>query len=71
MPDDSQPLLVFPRQVAGDIGNGKQRNVEGVTEPDEPGDFVRSIDVKAAGKVPRPKKIVEWIREAQRAQTQK
>jgi hypothetical protein len=47
--DDAAPLLLAAGQVAGHVGDGQQRDVEGVAKADEPRGLVRGIDVQAAG----------------------
>ncbi|MBA7650315.1 hypothetical protein ES703_58118 [subsurface metagenome] len=38
--DDTTKLLVGARHIAGDVNQGEQRDVEGITEADESGSFV-------------------------------
>ena len=52
MPDDPAIFLIRARQEAGDIYDIDQRDLERITETDEPGRFVRSIDIQAAGHDP-------------------
>ncbi len=47
--DDAAVLLGDAGQEAGDVFKGDERDVEGVTEPDEPGSLDRGVDVEDAG----------------------
>ena len=49
MADDPGVLLIDPRQVAGQVDERDQGDVERVAEPDEPGRFVRGVDVEHPG----------------------
>ena len=48
MPDDAVVLLGDPGQVAGDVHEGHDWQVEGVAVTDEAAGLVRGIDVEAA-----------------------
>ncbi|VTR68662.1 conserved hypothetical protein [Desulfosarcina cetonica] len=47
--DDAAPFLLAAGQVAGNVGNGQQRDVEGIAEPNEARGLVRGVDVQATG----------------------
>jgi hypothetical protein len=47
--DDPAPLLRGPGEEAGDVLEGEQRDIEGVTEADEAGALEAGVHVEAAG----------------------
>ena len=49
MADDAPPLLVAAGQVAGHVGDGQQRDIEGVAAADEAAGLVGRVHVQAAG----------------------
>ena len=49
VPDDAVPFLLAAREVARDIHEGDDRQIEGVAEPDEAGNLVGGVDIEASG----------------------
>ena len=49
MPDDTGMFLIRSRKISGGIHQCQQRNIEAITESDEPCRFVRSIHIKNTG----------------------
>src|SRR6185437_15877342 len=50
-PDDAVVFLVSAGQEAGHVDKHDDRNVEAVAGADEPGRFLRGVDVQAAGEL--------------------
>ena len=48
MADDAPPLLVAAGQIAGHVGDGQQRDIEGVAAADEAAGLVGRVHVQAA-----------------------
>src|SRR5687768_4952721 len=53
MADDAAPFLRGAGEETGDVGEGEERNVEGVTGANEPGALAGRVDVENTSKVLR------------------
>ncbi len=49
MADDTRPFLIRAGHIAGNVGEGQQRDIKGIAETDEAGGLVGGVDIQNAG----------------------